>query len=114
VTATDLLKEVANGALVIVGEYRGCRVSTNRFVDRNSGNVIGRPTILHLVECGHGASIVRVILTEAAPEGIGGVDVNARYVRGHHYVFFLQSIKKERGQITGSLDSREPEPWECS
>jgi len=69
-TENELLKEVLQGVLLIVGEYRGSHAEKAGYVDKKSGNAIRYIRATHLVECAWHGHIDRVIITERFPEQI--------------------------------------------
>ena len=65
-TAAELLKEVLQGVLLIVGEYRGSYAELAGYVDKKSGNAIQYVRATHVVECSWHGHIDRVIISEPA------------------------------------------------
>jgi hypothetical protein len=105
-TAGELLKEVLQGVLLIVGEYRGSHAEMAGYVDKKFGTAIQYVRATHIVECAWHGHIDRVIITERFPEQIATVEqaqATFRYVRGRRYVFYIDWFKRERGQTYASL-----------
>jgi len=65
-TENDLLKEVLQGVLLIVGEYRGSYAEMAGYVGKKSGNAIQYVRATHVVECSWHGHINRVIISEPA------------------------------------------------
>lgn len=107
-TRDELLKEVLQGVLLIVGEYRGSHAEMAGYVDKKFGNKIEYVRAIHLVECAWHGHIDRVIVTERFPEQIATVEMaqaTFNYVRGRRYVFYIDWFKRERGQTYASLNA---------
>src|SRR5437899_9750995 len=105
-TENELLKEVLQGVLLIVGEYRGSHAEKAGYVDKKSGNAIRYIRATHLVECAWHGHIDRVIITERFPEQITTVErarTTFTYSRGQRYVF-IDWFKTERGQNLCQLE----------
>jgi hypothetical protein len=114
-TTDELVRQVLQGILVIVGEYRGSHAELAGYVDKKTGNAIKYVRALHLAECVWYDRVDRVLLTQYFPESVTRVEQAAatfRYERGRKYVFYLESFKRERGQLMGRLASWEPEAIE--
>jgi hypothetical protein len=117
VTTDDLVKQIVQGILVLVGEYRGSHAEMAGYVDRKSGHAIRYVRAIHLVECLWYERVDRVLLTQYFPENFGTIEQVAAsftYERGRKYVFYLDSFKRERGQLTGRLAGWDPEPLEMA
>ena len=90
-TENELLKEVLQGVLLIVGEYRGSHAEEAGYVDKKFGNAIRYIRATHLVERAWHGHIDRVIITERFPEQITTVErarTTFTYSRGQRYVFY--------------------------
>src|ERR1700751_5266585 len=112
-TTAELVNQVLQGILVLVGEYRGSHAEMAGYVDRKSGQAIRYVRAIHLVECLWYERVDRVLLTQYFPENVGTVEqvtAGFTYERGRKYVFYLDSFKRERGQLTGRLAGWDPEP----
>ena len=106
-TENELLKEVLEGVLLIVGEYRGSHAEVAGYVDRKSGSAIQYVRATHLAECTWHGHIDRVIITERFPEQITTVEqaqATFTYSRGRRYVFYIDWFKRERGQTYASWE----------
>src|SRR5882724_1928611 len=116
-TTGELVKQVLQGILVLVGEYRGSHAEMAGYVDRKSGQAIHSIRAIHLVECLWYGRVDRVLLMEYFQDTIGSVDeaeATFTYERGRKYVFYLESFKRERGQLIGRLAGWDPEPLEIA
>lgn len=116
-TADELLKEVMQGVLLIVGEYRGSHAELAGYVDKKFGNAIKYVRATHLVECAWAGHIDRVIVTQSFPDTVETVDQAAEtftYVKGEKYVFYLEWFKRERGQTYARMSAWHPEAIEGS
>jgi hypothetical protein len=105
-TQDELLREVVQGVLLIVGEYRGSHAEVAGYVDKKFGTAIQYIRATHLVECAWQGHIDRVIITERFPEQITTVEqaqATFTYSRGRRYVFYIDWFKRERGQTYASL-----------
>ena len=116
-TRADLLREVLQGVLLIVGEYRGSHAELARYVDKKTGAAIQHVRATHLAECAWCGQIDRVIVMEYFPETVTTVEqaqATFKYVRGKRYVFYIEWFKRERGHTSARLSSWGIEPLEES
>jgi hypothetical protein len=107
-TRADLLDEVLQGVLLIVGEYRGSHAEQAGYVDKKFGNVINYIRAIHLVECSWHGHIDRVMITQRFPEQVVSIEqaqATFSYARGGRYVFYIDWFKRERGQTFASLSN---------
>jgi hypothetical protein len=114
-TTAELVKQVLQGILVLVGEYRGSHAEMAGYVDKKTGQAIRHVRAMHLVECVWYDRVDRVLLMQYFAQNVETVEQAAatfRYERGRKYVFYLESFKWERGQLTGRLAGWDPEPLE--
>jgi hypothetical protein len=108
-TQAELLREVLQGVLLIVGEYRGSHAEEAGYVDKKFGNAIKYIRATHLAECTWHGHIDRIIITERFAEHVATVEqaqATFTYSRGGRYVFYIDWFKRERGQTFASLS-----PW---
>lgn len=111
----ELLKEVLQGVLLIVGEYRGSHAEVAGYVDKKSGKALQYIRATHLIECAWHGHVDRVIITERFPETTTTVEQAAatfNYIRGRKYVFYIEWLKRERGQTFARMAAWEPEAIE--
>jgi hypothetical protein len=116
-TTDELVKQVLQGILVLVGEYRGSHAEMAGYVDKKSGQAIRSVRAIHLVECVWYDRVDRVLLMQYFAQNVATVEEAAatfRYERGRKYVFYLASFKWERGQLTGRLAEWDPELLEIA
>src|SRR6478672_2066185 len=115
-TAGELLRQVLQGNLILVGDYRGSHAEMTGYVDKKSGQAIRSVRAIHLVECVWYDRVDRVLLMQYFGGGatLEQVAATFTYERGRKYVFYLDSFKQERGQLTGRLAGWDPEPLEIS
>src|SRR5215813_2479095 len=116
-TTQDLLKQVLQGILVLVGEYRASHAEMAGYLDRKSGQAIQSVRAIHLVECVWYDRVDRVVLMQYFAGNITTVEqavATFTYERGRKYVFYLEAFKWERGQLTGRLSGWDPEPLEMA
>ena len=107
-TRDELLKEVLQGVLLIVGEYRGSHAEMAGYVDKKFGNKIEYVRATHLAECSWHGHIDRVIITERFSEQITTIEqaqATFAYTRGKRYAFYIEWLKRERGQTFASLSA---------
>lgn len=111
-THAELLREILRGSLLVVGEYRGSRAELAGYVDRKTGEAIHYIRAIHLIECLCRGLVDRAIIMQRLPEifeTVEEAEAAFRYVRGRKYAFFLESMRWERGQVTGWIGAREPQ-----
>src|SRR5436305_812193 len=113
-TTDELVRQILQGILVLVGEYRGSHAENAGYVDKKSGQAIRSVRAIHLVECVWYDRVDRVLLMQYFGGGatVEQAAATFRYERGRKYVFYLESFKRERGQLTGRLGEGDPEPLE--
>ncbi len=112
-TQKELLREVMRGVLLIVGDYRGSHAELAGYVDRKTGQAIQYVRATHLVECACRGPIDRVVITQMMPDHILiPEEAVFTFIRGRKYVFFLTSLRWERGQVSARMTDREPEEVE--
>jgi hypothetical protein len=105
-TQAELLREVLQGVLLIVGEYRGSHAEEAGYIDKKFGTKICYIRGTHLAECAWEGHIDRVIITERFSERFATVEqaqATFTYRRGQRYVFYIDWFKRERGQTFASL-----------
>jgi hypothetical protein len=85
-------------------------------VDKKSGQAIRDVRAIHLVECVWHDRVDRVLLIQYFGGGatIEQAAATFTYERGRKYAFYLESFKRERGQLTGRLGEWDPEPLASS
>jgi hypothetical protein len=113
----ELLREVLQGVLLIVGEYRGSHAEEAGYIDKKYGSKITYIRGTHLAECMWHGHIDRVIITERFPEQVATVEqaqATFTYSRGRRHVFYIDWLKRERGQTFASLTPWGIEPIEDS
>ncbi len=111
-TQSELLRQVLQGILVIVGEYRGSHAEDAGYVDKKTGYKLEYIRATHLVECHWYDRIDRVLLTQAFPDTVTTVEqasATFTYERGRCYAFYIEWFKRERGQLPARLGPWEPE-----
>jgi hypothetical protein len=115
-TTDELVTQVLQGILVLVGNYRGSHAEAAGYVDKKSGQAIRSVRAIHLVECVWYDRVDRVVLMQYFGGGatLEQAAATFRYERGRKYVFYLESFKRERGQLTGRLAGWDPEPLEIT
>ena len=101
---------------MLVGDYRGSHAEMTGYVDKQSGQAIRSVRAIHLVECVWYDRVDRVLLMQYFGGGatVEQAAATFTYQRGQRYVFYLESFKRERGQLTGRLGEWDPEPLELS
>lgn len=116
-TPEELVKQVLQGILVLVGEYRASHAEMAGYVDKKSGEAIRHVRAIHLVECVWYDRVDRVLLMQYFGDNVATVEqatATFTYKRGRKYVFYLQAFKWERGQLTGRLAGWDPEPLDIA
>jgi len=105
-TGAELLEQVLQGIPLLCGEYRGSHAEMAGYVDKKFGTAIQYVRATHIVECSWHGHIDRVIITERFPKHVTTIEQAAgtfTYVRGRKYVFYIESLKRERGQTYARL-----------
>jgi uncharacterized protein YodC (DUF2158 family) len=111
-TKAELVEQVLQGVLVLVGEYRGSHAEDAGYVDKKTGYKVEYIRATHLVECHWYDRVDRVLLTQAFPDSVTTVEqasATFTYQRGLRYAFYLEWFKRERGQLLARLAAWEPE-----
>jgi hypothetical protein len=115
IAQSDLLKEVLQGLLLIVGEYRGSHAELAGFCDRKSGEKIEYIRAIHLVECAWQGHVGPVLITQRFQESVTTLEqavATFTYTRGRKYVFYIEWFKRDRGQTLASMSAWEPDEVE--
>jgi hypothetical protein len=108
---SEVLAELLRGRLLLVGEYRGSRAELTGYVDHKSGERMQYVRAIHLAECACRGNLDRAIIFERLPEAIETAE-EAMFdlIKGCKYLFYLESLKWERGQVTGFMaEGRKPQ-----
>ena len=108
----ELAKQVLQGLLLIVGEYRGSRAEDAGFIDKKTGYKKEYIRATHLIECAWYDGVDRVLLTQSFPDTVTTVEqavATFTYQRGRRYAFYLEWFKRERGQLLARLSAWDPE-----
>ena len=115
-TKDELVGQVLQGILLLVGEYRGSHAEAAGYLDKKSGQAIRSVRAIHLVECVWYDRVDRVLLMQYFGGGatLEQVAATFRYERGRKYVFYLEWFKRDRGQLIGRLAGWDPEPLEIA
>jgi hypothetical protein len=113
-TQQQLLALILRGHLIVVGEYRGGRAEAAGYVDQRTGEAIKYVRAIFLVECRCRGVIDRAIIRQKRVGIENPEEVAFPLEKGKHYAFFLEGFKIERGQFSGWMGEREPEPIEGS
>jgi hypothetical protein len=114
-TTAELLREVLQGVLLIVGDYRGSHAEAAGYVDKKSGEKINYIRAIHLVECCWHGHIGPVLVTQRFPEVVQTVEQAAStftYTRGRKYAFYIDWFKRDRGQLLASMSAWDPDEIE--
>lgn len=79
-------------------------------MDKKTGEAIGYVQAIHLLECGCRGNLDRAVIYERMPETVDIQDpTQFELERGRLFVFFVSSIKNERGQVIGFATERKAE-----
>ena len=107
----EILSDLLRGKIMLVGEYRGSRAELTGYVDTKTGDKIQYVRALHLVECACRGNLDRAIIFERLSEAVETPEeAMFEHIRGQKYVFYLESVKWDRGQVTGFMaEGRKPE-----
>jgi hypothetical protein len=107
---SELMREVVNGRLLIVGEFRGAYADADGYVDRTTGEKIAFVRAIILAECKVRGNLARAMFYQRLPESVETPEEAVfPYEKGKLYVFFLVTLKNDNGQVIGSLADRAPE-----
>jgi hypothetical protein len=101
---SELMREVVNGRLLIVGEFRGAYADADGYVDRTTGEKIAFVRAIILAECKVRGNLARAMFYQRLPESVETPEEAV-----FPYVFFLVTLKNDNGQVIGSLADRAPE-----
>jgi hypothetical protein len=109
----EALANIIAGRFLLIAEYRGGRAESRGFVDTKTGKACRNVILTYVVECTITGTYDKIMIRHRAPSSVNdpaSVVISLR--KGVVYVFEIESMSKERGQITAWLGLREPEPFE--
>ncbi|MDX2080461.1 MAG: hypothetical protein SFU53_06720 [Terrimicrobiaceae bacterium] len=89
-----------SGKILLVGEYRGHRVETIRYVDKKTGQKSEFVSLVYLVERGNGSDVV---LVSQDPRTKNPEEVKVSAQKGKVYAFELTNLDRERGMIRARM-----------
>jgi hypothetical protein len=104
----DLLPIVAAGHIVLVAEFRGGRVESSGYVDRETGNAIKTLQLVFAVERQGEGMIEKVILRRYLLPTVTEDQVQIKLVKGCVYAFPLEKFELKRGTLFGRMAVWEP------
>ncbi len=109
----EVLAKIIAGRFILIGEFRGGRAESRGFVDTRTGKASKYVVLTYVVECAVTGSYDKIMIRHQAPSAVvDPASVVISLQKGRVYVFEIESLKKERGQIMAWLGLREPEPFE--
>ena len=100
----ELWKTVQALGLVFIGEYRGSIVELVQWVDKTDGKAKPFLRAAHLFEFGGVGKVQSVRLDHPIPKtATQPEDVEIPFKRGARYAVQLNSMKNEKGNLSGRL-----------
>jgi hypothetical protein len=107
----EILSDLLRGKIMLVGEYRGSRAEITGYVDHKTGDKIQYVRAIHLAECECRGNLDRAIIFERLSDAVETPEeAMFEHIRGKKYVFYLESVKWDRGQVTGFMaEGRRPQ-----
>ncbi len=109
---SEIVRRFLRGELLLVGEYRGARAESDGYVDKRTGEALVYVRCIYLIECACRGNIDRSIIYQRRADITDPELAAFPYEKGKLYVFFLEGFKWERGNFTGWISDRGPEPIE--
>ncbi len=106
-TLAELMPYVGAGHIILVAEFRGGKVESSGYVDKETGNAIKTLQIVYAVERPGPGMIEKVFLRRYLPPDVTAEQVEIKLVKGCHYAFALEKFETKRGSIFARLG-----PWE--
>lgn len=103
-----IVEAIRLGKILLVGEYRGHRVETIRYVDKKTGQAMEFLSIVYLIERDNGREVV---LVSQDPGTKNPADVKVKLERGKFYALELTSLENVRGTMRARMPiNAQPSP----
>ena len=107
-TPFELIRFVMDGHLILVAEFRGGKVESSGYVDKETGNAIKTLQLSYAVERQGRGMIEKVLLRRYLPPDVTADQVEIKLVKGAVYAFALDKFEAKRGMLFGRMSEMEP------
>lgn len=103
-----LLPHIAAGHLILVAEFRGGKVHSSGYVDKQTGLAIKTLQVTYAVERQGTGMIEKVILNRYLPPDVTAEQFAIKLVKGCVYAFVIEKYELKRMTFFGRMAATEP------
>ncbi len=103
-----LLPHIAAGHLILVAEFRGGKVSSSGFVDKETGLATKTLQVTYAVERQGVGMCEKVILNRYLPPDVTAEQFEIKLVKGCVYAFVIEKYEQKRMTFFGRMSAMEP------
>ena len=97
-----IIEAMKQGKILLLGEYRGHRVETIRYVDKKTGQKAEFLSIVYLVERRNGSEVV--LISQDPGAGVkDAAEVKITAQKGKQYAFELSGLENVRGMLRARM-----------
>jgi hypothetical protein len=107
-TPFELIGFVLDGHIILAAEFRGGKVESAGYVDKETGEAIKMLQIVYAVERQGRGMIEKILLRRYLPLDVTADQVEIKLEKGKLYAFPLEKFETKRGMIFGRLANMEP------
>jgi len=107
-TQLELIQIVMAGHIILVAEYRGGKVESSGYVDKETGNAIKTLQLAYAVERQGKGMIDKILLRKYLQPDVTAEQVEIKLVKGYVYAFPLDKFEAKRGMLFGRMAETEP------
>jgi hypothetical protein len=93
-------KALMAGSCLFVGEWRGAKPETVKYVSKKTGQPAQFGKLTHVVETGEGATFASVDVTEMVPDGVDPAAHPVPFKRGDRILVSVKSLEDDFGSKT--------------
>jgi hypothetical protein len=107
-TPFELIRFVMDGHLILVAEFRGGKVESAGYVDKETGEAIKTLQLAYAVERRGRGMIENVLLRRYLQPDVTADQVEIKLEKGRIYAFALDKFEAKRGMMFGRMTAQEP------
>jgi len=107
-TPFELIRIVMDGHIVLVAEFRGGKVESAGYVDKETGNAIKTLQLVYAVERQGRGMVDKILLRRYLPPDVTADQMEIKLVKGCVYAFALNKFEAKRGMLFGRMAEMEP------
>lgn len=107
-TPFELIRIVMAGHIVLVAEFRGGKVESAGYVEKETGDAIKTLQLVYAVERQGRGMVDKILLRRYLPPDTLEDQVEIKLVKGCVYAFPLDKFEAKRGMLFGRMAEMEP------